>query len=311
MTATANKQGLKAAAAKRTARAAQRTALPPKATEAEAQQGSARYGMMTVAQLKVEAKSLGLITHTLRNKGALLNAILARLQTPAAQEVRAEAKVDATFSGPLPGDEIVIDDDSANTVVFSGPCPQCGNHIQEWSNKDHSYTVITDTDTDTDTEKEHECPTSAESLALIGKSGPKATRFAEKAEALGWFVQLHHSQTSEDWARADATREVIGRALRGTDRIVIEWMNGVFVGEFCFHTTPAGRQLKLRNASECLRRMRMQPAEIDAEDIKTTGNRTYSPRRPKTSEEATEAARRPYFPVDATDVEVLAEVTVA
>jgi hypothetical protein len=115
MTTTASKHGLRAAAAERRAKHAQNTILPARPGEvAEARdlgvgQPQAKYGEMTVAELKAEAKSLGLVTYTLRTKGALMNAILLRLRETPEAEALAEAKVDSTFSGPQPGDEIEIE----------------------------------------------------------------------------------------------------------------------------------------------------------------------------------------------------------
>lgn len=274
MTTTANKQGLKAAAAKRTAKHAQRTPLPPRASEADVQANiaelvaespSARYGMMTVAQLKAEAKSLGLVTYTLRTKGALLNALLARTNKQAEErrEALAEAKVDATFQPAQPGDEIVIDNFSAA--------------------QDEAMATIV--------------PSS--------KSGAKAEAFAAKARQLGWTTTFRDLQANEDRVLCVATRA--SGQPNGTEAITIEWLNGVFDNQTCFHTTPGGRALKLRNASHALKRMALAPADVVREDTKVGLHKTVA-RKASQAASGTPSAPTPYFADDTPDAEVLASV---
>jgi hypothetical protein len=187
MTTTASKHGLRAAATERRNKHAQRTALPARPGQVQAardaireqnvaelieESPSARYGMMTVVQLKAEAKSLGLVTYTLRTKGALLNAILLRLRETPEADALAEAKVDATFSGPQPGDQLALADDS---------------------------------DTDVGDDESELAPAEETAERLDGKSGPKAERFADKARALGWKAVTFIGD--RDYAKTFATRE--------------------------------------------------------------------------------------------------------
>jgi len=277
MTTTASKHGLRAAAAERRAKHAQHTVLPARPGEvAEARdlgvgQPQAKYGEMTVAQLKVEAKSLGLVTYTLRTKGALLNAILLRLRETPEADALAEAKVDATFSGPLPGDQLALADDSDTDFL--------------------------NTDVGDDDSKPAPATYPAEEV-LDSKSGRKANAFADKAEALGWKAQLQDSQTSEDIVKVFATRE--------SESIVIEWESGVFNNQTCLHTTPGGRVLKLRNASHALKRMALAAVDVVREDTKVGIHTTTRAARRSAGTGTQEASHTPYFAEDVSDAEVLA-----
>lgn len=274
MTATANKFGLRAAAAERTKKHAQRTELPARpGVVQEARDlgvGEPRYGEMTVAQLKVEAKRLGLVTYTLRTKGALLNAILKRQQDATDGRLIgiAEAKVDATFEGPSPIDA-AFEDEAPVVVKKAKPEPMTNLLPAAYPAEEQ----------------------------LDSPSGRKANAFADKAEALGWAATLHDSQTSEDRVLCVATRK--GEA------ITIEWLNGVFDNQTCFHKTPSGRALKLRNASHALKRMALAPADTAREDSKVSiHTRAKADRSPAGSGTPT----APYFAEDVSDAEVLASV---
>jgi hypothetical protein len=133
---------------------------------------------------------------------------------------------------------------------------------------------------------------------LDSPSGKKANAFADKAEALGWTTTLRDSQTSEDRVLCVATRSE-------NEVITIEWLDGVFDNQTCIHTTPGGRQLKLRNASHALKRMALQPVDVAREDTKV-GIHT-SPRATRV-EAASGTPRAPYFSDDVSDAEVLTSV---
>jgi hypothetical protein len=293
MTNVASKHGLRAAATERRTKHAQRTMLPPKATrdaireanvvELIAESPSARYGMMTVAELKVEAKSLGLVTYTLRTKGALLNAILARLQESPKREALAEAKVDATFSGPQPGDEIEIP-----TLA-----------IADDSDADFLNTDTGDDEPAQGGEQKATGPAEVEEERLDSRSGKKANTFADKAEALGWTATLRDSQASED--------RVTCVAKRDAEVISIEWLDGVFDNQTCFHTTPGGRALKLRNASHALKRMALAPVDVVREDAKVGIHRATRP-AVGSGASGSPTPRTAYFAEDVSDEEVLASV---
>jgi hypothetical protein len=297
MTNIANKHGLRAAATERRYRHAQHpmAGLSKAARDAIREQNiaelleespSAKYGMMTVAQLKAEAKKMGLVTYTLRTKGALMNAILARLQTTPAQEARAEAKVDATFSDHEPPVTAAV------AVEENKRRKNSADYQKSLAEKAKAAKAAAAV-----------APVEVEEQPLTSKSGVKANRFADKAEKLGWRAQLHDSQTTEDRVLCLATRANDGKE----ESITIEWIDGVFLGETCYQKTPGGRLLKLRNASHCLKRMALSAVDVTREDTKVGLHRATRPAA-GTAGSGTPTARAPYFAEDVSDAEVLASV---
>lgn len=277
MTNTASKHGLRAAAEERRNKHAQRTPLPARPGEVQEARDLGvgapepkRYGEMTVVQLKAEAKALGLVTYTLRTKGALLTAILAKIQEPAEAVEHVDAKIDAQMAQETAASE------PAEALVTE-PAPRSAEA------------------------RLHRQTAEVQEELLTSKSGRKANAFADKAEALGWKTQLSDSQTMQDIVACYATRGA-GEA------ITIEWEDGVFNNQTCFHTTPGGRALKLRNASHALKRMGLQPVEVAREDTKV-GIHTTTRSARRTAVSATDSApHAPYFAEDVSDAEVLASV---
>lgn len=304
MTTTASKHGLRAAATERRTKHAQRTPLPPRAGEVEEarqlgvgrptarerraanrdanvaelaveQPEIVKYGSMTVAQLKVEAKALGLVTHTLRTKGALLSAILERQNTEAAAKraLAAEARIDAQMA------QENAEAEPAEAIVV----------IDNFSQLQAEALGAT-------TEEE----------PLPSPSGRKATAFADVAEKLGWKATLQDSQTMVDIVKCIATRNY---GSPNAEVITIEWEDGVFNNQTCFHTTPSGRQLKLRNASHAKKRMALAPADVVREDTKVGIHTSTRAERRSAASGSDSAPHAPHFSDDTPDAEVIASVT--
>lgn len=129
------------------------------------------------------------------------------------------------------------------------------------------------------------------------KSLAKAEAFLLAAAALGWA----------EYARSAPDQETYGVIVgRGEERIAISWMNGVFVGEECYHSHPARTPRKVINASAAKKIMAIPPAQADEEARKVSAHKASRPRREKGAA-ATTAGRKalPFDPETATDEEVL------
>ncbi len=133
------------------------------------------------------------------------------------------------------------------------------------------------------------------------KSLAKAEAFLLAAAALGWA----------EYARSAPDQETYGVIVgREEERIAISWLNGVFIGEECYHSHPARTPRKVINASAAKKIMAIPPAQADEEARKVSAHKASRPRREKGAA-ATTAGRKalPFDPETATDEEVLGAVT--
>lgn len=195
MTTTANKRGLRAAAAERTAKHAQKTILPARSGVVEEArkvhaEEPVRYGEMTVEQLRAVARKLLVVGARSMRKGQLLDAIwraeqaAAKAQTPERVK-RAAAKVDAALKPTKT--EAAID---------------CAFQTEP-------ATVV------------------AINKALDAKSGAKAEAFVGEALRLGWTATAMFPGNRID--------TVTVHAKRGEESIDIEWIGGVFQDNCTYH----------------------------------------------------------------------------
>lgn len=321
MTAIVKKGAGRPAAAAKSNKHAQRTALPPKKGSpgaeaiAEAKADKAKgYGQMTVAELRTAAKMAGVTGYSRMAKGALLTAILEWERAAVAVADRPvtfpeSSALDVALDEAF-GEE---DEDSANKLEYSGDCADCSTPIDVWISDGGDYRVKTNAGSDV----EHECfpvveqaeveeipsipPTGLDTLSNEGKKSlSKAASFLEEAVRRGWEAT---KQGTQDPAHYGVT------VARGTERIEIEWVGGVFQGDTCYYSHSARQPIKLRNASHAKKVMAIPAAQADEEAKKVTAHKAARPGRKSQAESTTERRKALPFDVEtATDEEILAAV---
>lgn len=330
MTTNVKKGAGRPAAAAKSNKHAQRTPLPSKAgspgaeaiAERKAEISSEfagvtlegeqrRYGVMTVAELRAVAKSLGVKGYSRMGKGDLLNAILAaeRAQvTIPAVKSEATRAADA-FAIAEKADRIgeILGDwmDSADPDKYAdyevGTVDEFGT-VSEVSVMADGKKMISYADEEPVVVQE-EAPEPVHALPFDrnGKSYAKAYAFGQDVLAAGWAYEMTPAE-GEDRVSLIARRGSV-------EAIEIEWNGGVFVGDTC-HYSHAGRSaIKLRNASHAKQKMAVPPAEAAQEAAKVAAHKSVRAAR-KNPAEATTAGRKALaFDVEtASDEEVLAAV---
>jgi hypothetical protein len=204
---------------------------------------SAKYGMMTVVELRKIAGGLLVKGARSMKKGDLLTAILeaetaaAKAQTPE-RVVRAEAKVTQALTKDTKAAAI----DAAFDAFHAFGSPQDAEVTKE---------LAQDT---------------------TSKSGAKAQTFLAEAARLGWDSSGYDIRPGD---RASLT------VKRGSESIDIEWLAGVFQGDTCYYHHVGRTAIKLRNASAAKMRMAIPPAQADQEAQKVTAHKSVRPKAGK------------------------------
>jgi hypothetical protein len=115
-----------------------------------------------------------------------------------------------------------------------------------------------------------QAPKAPAEVVGASKSQAKADAFVEAAAALGWAEKVRSAPDQNPYG------VIVGR---GNERIAISWRDGVFVGEECYHSHPARSPRKVINASAAKKIMAIPAAVADEEARKVTAHKG-SPVRP-------------------------------
>jgi hypothetical protein len=146
-----------------------------------------------------------------------------------------------------------------------------------------------------------QAPKAPAEVVGASKSQAKADAFVEAAAALGWAEKVRSAPDQNPYG------VIVGR---GNERIAISWRDGVFVGEECYHSHPARSPRKVINASAAKKIMAIPAAVADEEARKVTAHKAARPRKDRSAETTTERRKAlPFDPETASDEEVIHAVS--